>query len=50
MSMGRCDKCRRQVDTDEDCECSVEHMDEKHRIPLGYEILCQPCREGYQAP
>lgn len=44
MSMCRCDRCSRAIDSDEDMECFVEHP--AHSISGAPDIvLCEPCRE-----
>lgn len=43
MSISRCDRCSRAVDTDADTECY---------LPLNsrdWECVCESCREGYDS-
>ena len=43
MSMVRCGRCDRLVDSDDDCECFVESAE-------GDQILCEHCRDKLDVP
>ncbi len=43
MSMVRCGRCDRMIDSDDDCECFIEDA-------AGDHILCEFCRDKLDIP
>lgn len=45
MSIIRCDRCSRLIDSDFDAECFVQVMDYGDDGATKDAVLCEPCRE-----
>jgi hypothetical protein len=45
MSMIRCDRCSRLIDSDDDPECFVQVIDHGDDGATKDAVLCEPCRE-----